>query len=315
VIDISIVIRTLNEGKYLGELMEAIDAQDVEALSVETVLVDSGSTDNTLAIAQEFGCVIQHISRDEFSFGRSLNIGCAASRGAFIVIVSGHCVPTNTSWLKELLRPLQDVQAGYVYGRQVGRDTTKHSEMQVFERYYPATDIVKEPGDFFCNNANSAILRPVWEQYKFDEELTGLEDLMLAKSYVSDGGAVMYVPNAVVYHIHDETLRQVKIRYEREAIALQQIYPQIHFSFFDLIRYVTTSLLSDWASALSKRRLKKEFFPSIAFRCMQYWGTRVGNNNHRILSGQLKQNYFYPNHKEVNGIEEKSSRSPANEGT
>ena len=38
---------------------------------------------------------------------------------------------------------------------------------------------------FFCNNANSAIDRKIWLQYKFDEELSGLEDMDLSKEICS----------------------------------------------------------------------------------------------------------------------------------
>src|SRR5690606_41754809 len=34
---------------------------------------------------------------------------------------------------------------------------------------------------FFCNNANSAISREAWERYRFDESVTGLEDMELAR--------------------------------------------------------------------------------------------------------------------------------------
>jgi len=311
--DVSVIIRTLNEGKYLGELLKAVESQDVGELRVEKVLVDSGSTDNTLEIAEQHACVICHISREDFSFGRSLNKGCELASGKILVIVSGHCIPANNRWLGELIRPIQEGAAGYVYGRQVGRDTTKFSEEQLFQRYYPATAIAKERGDFFCNNANSAISKEIWQRYKFDEEVTGLEDLVMAKTYIDDDGAVVYCPEAVVFHIHNESWRHVKIRYEREAIALQKIYPQIHFSLFDFFGYTFKSIVGDLRVAVKERRFIGELPSILLFRTLQYWGTYVGNNDHRVLSGQIKQNYFYPNHKEVKGVDETSGRITSDE--
>ena len=64
---VSIIIRTYNEQRHLPELLTAIQAQQT-SFSHETVLVDSGSTDNTLKIAEQFGCRIKHIEKEYFSF-------------------------------------------------------------------------------------------------------------------------------------------------------------------------------------------------------------------------------------------------------
>ena len=49
----------------------------------------------------------------------------------------------------------------------------------------------------------------------------------LAKRLVSNGGVVGYVSEAYVYHIHHENWRQIERRFEREALALQQICPEV----------------------------------------------------------------------------------------
>lgn len=82
----SIVIRTLNEGRYLDEVLKAIVSQNYPAPCREVVVVDSGSTDETLAIVERHGCKIVHIRREDFSFGRSLNVGCDAARGSFLFL-------------------------------------------------------------------------------------------------------------------------------------------------------------------------------------------------------------------------------------
>ena len=60
---VSIIIRTLNEQRYLPELLSAIKAQRFDNDQYEIVLVDSGSTDGTLAIADACGCKIVHIDK------------------------------------------------------------------------------------------------------------------------------------------------------------------------------------------------------------------------------------------------------------
>ena len=50
----SVIIRTLNEEKYLQELINAIKEQKIDLEDeIEIILVDSGSTDQTLEIAKK----------------------------------------------------------------------------------------------------------------------------------------------------------------------------------------------------------------------------------------------------------------------
>jgi len=291
---VSIVIRTLNEGGHLEELLSSIVRQERDGFDVEVVIIDSGSTDNTLAIAESFNTQITHIMKDEFTFGRSLNLGSDFSRGDILVYVSGHCVPTQAGWLASLVKPICDGVAGFTYGCQTGRDTTKYSERKIFDKYFPADSKIPQNG-FFCNNANSAIHRKIWSEFKFDEEVTGLEDMELAKRYCESGGKVAYVADASVYHIHDEAWDQTRRRYEREAIALQKIMPEVHVGLFDMIRYIWFSVISDAQSAIRDRCFMKEIIGITRFRVAQYAGTYRGNHDHRKLSKKRKENYFYPN--------------------
>ena len=104
----SIVIRAYNEEAHIGRLLKGISQQTYG--DVETILVDSGSTDRTVEIAEEYGVQIVHISPEEFTFGRSLNRGIQAAQGEFIVIVSAHCYPVYPDWLEHLLVPFENPQ-------------------------------------------------------------------------------------------------------------------------------------------------------------------------------------------------------------
>lgn len=290
----SIIIRTLNEGRYLGELLNAIDEQAFPAACREVIVVDSGSTDGTLEIATRHGCRLVTISREEFSFGRSLNVGCEVATGHALVFISGHCVPTDREWLWRLLQPLHDETIAVTYGRQVGGPGTKFSERSLFEKYFPATGEGEHQAAFFCNNANSAFRRAEWARFRFDESLTGLEDMHLARQLTEAGYRVRYVPGAAVYHHHDERWRQVKRRYEREAIALQRILPEVHVYWHDALRYFFAGLLTDFGRALAQRTFLRVAGEVVAFRFCQYWGAWRGNHIHRKLSRAQKEKYFFP---------------------
>lgn len=126
---------------------------------VEVVVVDSGSTDDTVKIAADFGAKIVHISKSEFTFGRSLNVGCQASSSEFLVLLSAHCIPCDENWLQALVNPLIEETSQYSHGRQIPRrGISKFSEGMVFMKYCYEEASIPQAG-YFCNNANSAILR------------------------------------------------------------------------------------------------------------------------------------------------------------
>lgn len=295
---ISVVIRTLNEERYLDELLTSIHSQVLLSFDSETVIVDSGSTDKTLEIAAKHGCRITHIRKEDFTFGRSLNVGCEFAKGDYLVFVSGHCIPASHDWLENLVKPLAENVAEYSYGRQVARDTTKFSENELFAKFYPSYSKSPQIG-YFCNNANGAVSRKAWARFKFNENLTGLEDMFLAKQLVDSGSSVSYVAEAPVYHIHDESWRQVRIRYEREAYALQKIEPGVHFHIHDFLRFFFAGVIQDMRAAVSRKCLKSELSSIVMFRLMQYWGTYKGNHEHRKASQEMKYRYFFPKDVEI----------------
>jgi glycosyltransferase involved in cell wall biosynthesis len=288
----SIVIRTLNEARHLPDALAAIARQTL-TLGCEVVVVDSGSTDGTPAIAAAAGCRVVQIRREEFSFGRSLNIGCDAARGRVFVFVSGHCVPASAEWLEKLIHPIESGDATITYGRQLGGPSTRFSERQIFAKYFPAAAGTRASG-FFCNNANAAVRAEAWRARRFNEQLTGLEDLELARRVVEAGGVVQYVPSAAVFHHHDETWSQVTRRFEREALALQTIMPEIHLGGLTALRYFVAASLGDWRRAAAERVLLRNLWPVAAYRFCQYAGSWKGNHSHRQMSRELRERYFYP---------------------
>jgi GT2 family glycosyltransferase len=220
-------------------------------------------------------------------------MGCEISNGGILVFISGHCIPTSNYWLNELIQPLLTSQISYTYGRQIGNETSKFSETIIFQKYYPLNSKIPQ-NSFYCNNANAALLKSEWQNIKFDENLTGLEDMFLAKQLYLNGKKIGYVSSATVYHLHDESWKKIKIRFEREAIALQKIMPEIHITFLDFLRYTISSIIIDFTRALAINKLYKYFFEIIFYRTCQYWGSYIGNTRHRSLSKKSKENYFFP---------------------
>lgn len=290
---VSIIIRTYNESKHLGAALRAVGVQAMAGRPpVEVIVVDSGSTDGTREIALAAGARVIGIDKSEFTFGRSLNRGCEAARGEFLVFISGHCIPVEENWLEQMIAPFADPGIVMTYGRQVGAETTKFSEARVYEKYYPNGPASQSA--IFCNNANCAVRRSVWRRFRFDETLTGLEDMDLGRKVVDAGFRIAYAPGAPVIHIHDETWPQVRRRYEREAIALRRIAPEFHLSPFDAIGCFLTGVLQDMLAAIKSPAAWGHVGSIVLYRFNQYLGSWLGGRPHRELSRKEKLRYFYP---------------------
>ena len=286
----SIIIRAYNEEKYIGRLLEGIRQQNVT--DVEIILVDSGSTDQTVPVAESFDARIVRIPSAEFTFGRSLNFGVRAATRELIVIVSAHVYPIYPDWLESLLRPFNDPTIALTYGKQRGPVTAKYSEQQIYHQWYAEVSNLNQ-ATAFCNNANAAIRRSLWEQNQYDETLTGLEDLAWAKLVKEQGCKIAYVAEAEIIHIHNDTPQGVFNRYRREAMALRRIYPEAHFNMYDFVRLTITNIGSDVWHALRERVLLKNLVSIFWFRFMQFHGTRVGHRETSLVTPQLRETFYY----------------------
>ena len=99
---VSAVIRAYNEAKHIGRLLDGLEQQTVRP--DEIILVDSGSTDDTVTIAEAAGCIIVPIAKDEFSFGRALNRGCAVANGDVLLIASAHVYPVYNTYVEHMAK-------------------------------------------------------------------------------------------------------------------------------------------------------------------------------------------------------------------
>lgn len=291
-VTVSLVIRTFNEGQHLERLLVTVGDQDVP-FGFEIIVIDSGSTDHTVEIAKRHGARLVSITPEQFSFGFSLNRGIEAARGAYCVFISGHCYPANRDWLVNLIRPFSDPSLAVVYGKQRGNSSTKYSEHQIFQKWFP-DDGGGIQSLLFCNNANAAIRRELWQEHRYNEAITGLEDIDWARRLVAKGYFIYYAPEAEVIHVHRETYRQIFRRYEREAVALHAMYPHDSFSFLDFVKLFSLNVLSDHLHALKEGAFLCHAADILMMRLCQFWGTYRGHNYLDAISQDLKHKFYYP---------------------
>lgn len=288
---ITVVIRAFNEEKHIGRLLTGIRRQTTQPQ--EIILVDSGSTDATLEIASRFGATIFTIPPERFSFGRSLNLGCEAATSDVIAIVSAHVFPVVDSWLERLTAPLSDPSVALAYGRQLGDASSRFSESQLLQRWFPDHSEANQSTPF-CNNANAAIQRNVWEELRYDESLTGLEDMDWARRAQAKGYSISYIAEAPVVHVHEESVTQIFNRYRREAIAYKTIFGNKGIGRLETLLLAIRNIGSDYWNAMRRRAFARNLVGIPAFRTAQFWGTYRGFAQRGAVPADLKQRFYYP---------------------
>jgi rhamnosyltransferase len=288
---VSIVVRALDEAEHLPALFTGVLRQTLRP--DEIILVDSGSTDDTVAIAEAHGARIVHIAPADFSFGRSLNLGCAHASGDILVFLSAHVYPLDEHWLERMIAPFERSDVGLVYGRQTGDHRTHFSELEVLRRWFPDRSDHDQRTPF-CNNANCAVRASAWRTLPYDETLTGLEDLDWAQRALDAGWKLVYEADAAIAHIHEESFAKIRNRYRREAIAHRRIVPDQHLTVSTALGLFLLATGRDYLAAVPRRRLLRNLLAIPTFRAAQYLGTWEGFRHRGDVSTALRRRFYYP---------------------
>ena len=234
---VSIVVPTRNGMDSLPAVFDAIDRQ-VHDFEVEIVVIDTESTDGTLAFVRARATRVLQTTAAQFNHGLTRNQAIAATSGAFIVLLSQDAVPADEHWLDALVSPLHQTPAlAGSCARQVTRP-----DAGVIERHYHAhwagsshVPVVARNDDAaafaampplerlrLCtfDNVCACLRRSVWDAYAFADTPIA-EDLAWARQVLLAGHALAFVPEAVVVHSH---ARPASYEFERTALLHRELH-------------------------------------------------------------------------------------------
>jgi glycosyltransferase involved in cell wall biosynthesis len=103
---VSVVIPTLNSARYLEECLRSVRAQEY-AGRVEVLIVDGGSTDETLDIARCFE--VERILRNPLKTGEAGKaVGLKAAVGDVLLSLDSDNVLVGSDWLRRMVEPFND---------------------------------------------------------------------------------------------------------------------------------------------------------------------------------------------------------------
>lgn len=224
---ISVIIPTLNAEKEIPGLLAALRAQRFQSL--EMIVVDSESADQTAAIAEKAGVRVLSVARKDFDHGKTRDYALRESSGDIVVFLTQDAMPANDRFLENLIRPLSEEKVAVVTGRQLPKTDAVLMEKLVRTFNYPSESHIRSEEDvermgikaFFCSDVCAAYNRQIYlELGGFDFPLKTNEDMFYAAKAIRNGYRVAYAADALVFHSHNFSLTE---QYERNYIQGYEI--------------------------------------------------------------------------------------------
>ena len=204
---VSVIIRTRDEEHGIGRVLAGLASQNL-AERTEVIVVDSGSSDRTVEIAEEAGARVVRIPAESFTFGWALNVGCAEARGEIGLALSGHAFPTDDGWLERMVRAFDDPRVACASGNNYG----PHDEVMSERVTQDAAMAVGNPL-WGYSNAHGAFRLDLWRAHPFRPEMPGTEDKEWAWWWLNRG--FVYVSEPAFMTDHDHSKDPVFSQYER----------------------------------------------------------------------------------------------------
>lgn len=215
-IQISVVIPVKNGDSWLEETLPAIINQTLFD-RCEIIVIDSGSTDNTLTILKKYPVRVIHIDPSTFNHGTTRMLGVREAKGEFVIFTVQDAKPVNNQWMENLLCGfIHDGVAG-VCGQQI---VPHHKDKNPVEWFRPQStpqlvELSFNSKEFnelnpqeqlnYCrwDDVNAAYRKKVLEAIPF-RDVNFAEDVLWAKDALLAGHSIVYTPFAPVEHYHLE---------------------------------------------------------------------------------------------------------------
>jgi rhamnosyltransferase len=189
----------------IGQALGSLFAQEYR--DFELNVVDSGSVDRTLEVVRQFPCRLKQLPAREYFPGVVLNQAIAETRTELLVFQNSDAVMLTPRTLGALLEPFADPAVQAAFARQVPRPEAATWVRRDCAASFPPTG----PAPAWMPYALplAAMRRSIWEQHRFQTDTWGSEDTEWGYRAKRNEQHVRYVPEAVVMHSHNYTLRQL----------------------------------------------------------------------------------------------------------
>ncbi|HET9283374.1 MAG TPA: glycosyltransferase [Candidatus Angelobacter sp.] len=212
-VTVSIIIPALNEERMVGRCLDSLAKLDFVREKFEVVLVDNGSTDKTLEIAESFQdrLNLRILQKTGVRISGLRNLGAQEARGEIVAFLDADCL-ANSDWLKQILEFAPGGSVGVVGAHYllpedsswVGRTWHRYQEAGKSGEvsHVPAGDLIMRREDFLRLGG-------------FDESIQTNEDYELCERVRKAGMTVRAYPEIGVVHLG--TAQSLRVFFHKQA--------------------------------------------------------------------------------------------------
>jgi GT2 family glycosyltransferase len=212
-IQFSIIVPTYNRPERLAGFLDQLTRLDFPRERFEVVLVDDGSEPPLQGVADRFKdrlnitCLRQHHG----GVAKGRQAGAEAARGRFLAFTDDDCLPAP-DWLRRLEAVLTAVPASAAGGRTLNglpRNACAAATQALISYLYAHMNSEPRRARFFASN-NMAMPRELYLKIGGLDTTWPMcgEDRDLCDRWTARGYPMVYVPEAMVHHLHDLNFRR-----------------------------------------------------------------------------------------------------------
>lgn len=242
---VSVIIPTKNAGVEFHRLLQKLAVQKGVRIC-EVLIVDSGSADGTVEIAQEQGAKIVRIAPNEFTHAYARNKGAEGATGDYLLFLVQDAVPLTDAWLWQMAGALESNGVVAVSCAEYPRaDSDLFYQFLIHSQYSAAgceqdqiyawdESCTSSPGlrsRSRLSDVAALLRRDIFERYRYRTDYA--EDIELGARLIQDGHKLAFLCSTRVLHSHRRPayyfLKRgyVDARYRGEIFS-DSVYPRLN---------------------------------------------------------------------------------------
>ncbi|MDP1525810.1 MAG: glycosyltransferase family A protein [Rhodocyclaceae bacterium] len=192
---VSVVIIGRNEGERLSRCLASVAAMDHAEIDIETLYVDSASTDDSVARATVAGARVIEVRPERPSAALGRNAGWQAARGEFVLFLDGDTI-LHPQFVNRALQAMRNPQVAVVWGHR----RELHPEHSIYNRVLDLDWIYPAGESEFCGG-DALMRRSVLEAVGgFDASLIAGEEPEMCRRIRVHGFGIQHIDAPMTGH-------------------------------------------------------------------------------------------------------------------
>jgi len=218
---VGIIILTLNAGKQFIKLLDSISLQ--QANITRKLIVDSGSADMTVSLAERYLYEVLSIDKASFNHGGTRQLAIDHLKDIDIaVLLTQDVILHGEASISKLVDSFENTKIGAAYGRQLPHVGASPLAAQARFFNYPAVSQYRSYEDKSKLGIKTVFMSDSFAAYRitcldavggFPPNVIIGEDMYVAAKMLLHGYHVAYIADAYAYHSHEYTLWRELKRY------------------------------------------------------------------------------------------------------